>query len=133
MLNAHFFLAVFAIFIAITLIQWFFVGFLFHKYQALTPATWRRETYRSYMYSMLLSLFFAFMFVTLFYLWKGKNAELNVLDGIKFGILCWLTFCIGREIESGIYVNLSKMFITGKSLSSLVEFTVAGILAVTLL
>jgi hypothetical protein len=119
--------------LAVILIQWLFVGYLFHKFQALTPNTWRRESNRSYTASSLLSLFFAFMFTLFFSLWKEKNGAMNSMNGIEFGILCWLTFSIPVEIGNLIYINYSRLFVLGKSLSSLVEYSVAGIIAANML
>jgi hypothetical protein len=132
MLSGKFFLSIIAIAVAITLIQWFFVGFLFHKYQATTPMTWRKESKRSYSASIILSLFFAFMFTLLISLWISKFGSLKSIDGIEFGAICWLTFAIPLEIGSVIYVNYSRMFVLGKCLSSLVEYTIAGWLAVAI-
>jgi hypothetical protein len=133
MFTGKFILTIFVIAIAITFIQWFFIGFAFHKYQSQTPATWRKESSRSYAASMILSLFFAFMFTTVFYFWKNTRAGMNLLDGIEFGSVCWLTFSITKEIESAVYINFSGMFTIGKCLSSLVEYAVAGLAAAWLL
>jgi hypothetical protein len=133
MFSGKFFLMVIVITAAITFIQWFFIGFLFHKYQSLTPSTWRKENNRSYGASMIISLFFGFMFVTLFYLWKKNYGDMHLTDGIKLGAICWLTFSLTTEIGNGIYVNYSRMFVLGKCLSSLVEYIVAGMLAAALL
>jgi hypothetical protein len=129
MLSGMFFLAVVLIGISITVIQWFFVGFLFHKYQALTPSTWRKEGPRSYAASSLLALVFACLFTIVFYLWKSKYGVPDVLGGVEFGALCWLTFSIPAELGSAIYVNFSRMFTVGKCISSLFEYVVAGVIA----
>src|SRR5271154_4649158 len=105
MFSGKFFLTVFLITVAITFVQWFFIGFLFHKYQALTAATWRKENNLSYAASMVLSLFFAFMFATVFYLWKSKSGEMHFADGIQFGFICWLAFSVTADIGNAIYVN----------------------------
>jgi len=133
MISGKFFLAIIVITIAITFIQWFFIGFLFHKYQALTPSVWRKESSRSYAASTIVSLFFAFMFTTIFYLWKTKYGVINFPDGIKFSVICWLGFSVTTEIGNAIYVNYSPIFVAGKCLSSLVEYIVAGIIIVALL
>ena len=134
MFSGKFFLTVFLITVAITFIQWFFIGFLFHKYQASTPTTWRKENTRSYAASMLISLFFAFMFTIIFFIWESNaDSSMNIVDGIIFGAVFWLAFSVTAEIGNAIYVNYSRMFVVGKCLSSLVEYIVAGILAVTLL
>jgi hypothetical protein len=134
MFSGKFFLTVFLITVAITFIQWFFIGFLFHKYQASTPATWRKENKRSYAASMIISLFFAFMFTIIFVIWKGNSdGSMNIVDGIIFGAIFWLAFSVTAEIGSAIYINYSRMFVVGKCVSSLVEYIVAGILTSVIL
>lgn len=133
MFSGKFFLTVIVIAVAVTFIQWFFTGFLFHKYQSLTPSTWRKESNRSYAASMLLSLFFAFMFTVVFYYWKSRSGDMSLTDGIKFGLISWLTFSVITEIGRAIYVNFSRMFVLGQCLSSLFEYVAAGIAAAVLL
>jgi hypothetical protein len=133
MFSGKFFLTVIVIAVAVTFIQWFFTGFLFHRYQSVTPSTWRKESNRSYAASMLLSLFFAFMFTVVFYFWKSKSGDIYLIDGIKFGLVCWLTFSVITEIGRAIYVNFSRMFVLGQCLSSLFEYVAAGIAAAVLL
>ena len=69
MSTIHFILSAICIGFANTIIEWFIIGFLIHKYQALTPNTWRPESYKSYAYSTLLS----FLFGALFYIFLYKN------------------------------------------------------------
>jgi hypothetical protein len=133
MISGKFLLAVLAITVAVTLIQWLIVGFLFHKYQAITPMTWRKETSRSYAASTILSLLFSFMFTLLISLWMRSNGPLQSIQGLEFGALCWLTFAIPLEIGASIYVNYSRMFVAGKCLSALAEYLVAGWLAIVIL
>ena len=129
MLSGHFFLVVIIIAIVVVFIQWFFTGFLFHKYQALTPSVWRKENNLSYLASTLLALFFAFMFTLIFSLWKNRNSSMDSMNGIEFGFMCWLTFSIPIEIGNTIYINYSRMFVVGKCISSLFEYLIAGVVA----
>jgi hypothetical protein len=128
-----FFLAIITIAIADTFIQWFFIGFLFHKYQAATPMVWRKESSRSYAASSVLSLFFGVIFTTIISLWIHRCGAITVTDGLAFGVLCWLAFMLPLEIGSAIYVNYSRMFVLGKCLSGLAECIAAGILAALIL
>ncbi len=133
MLSGKFILAVLIITVSITLVQWFFTGFLFHKYQKATPAAWRKEDNSSYVASIIISLVFAFLFTTLIYLWKSKYGPVNIFEGMKFGIICWAAFSLTIETTNAIYVNYSRMFVAGKCLSSLVEYVIAGAVAAGLL
>jgi hypothetical protein len=133
MFSRNFFLAIIITTIAITTIQWFFIGYLFHRFQALTPATWRKESSRSYLFSTVISFFFAFLFTTLFYYWKSTRGGMDLLAALKFAGLCWLTFSVSLEIGNAVYVNYSPMFVLGKCLSSLVEYLAAISIAWALL
>jgi hypothetical protein len=133
MLSWKFLLAVVAVAIADSFIQWLFIGFLFHKYQAATPAVWRKETGRSYAISTMLSLFFGVIFTIIISLWIHRYGAITLTDGIAFGVLCWLAFIIPWEIGSAVYVNYTRMFVLGKCLSGLAECIAAGALAVSIL
>lgn len=133
MLSWKFLLATVVVAIADTFIQWFFIGFLFHKYQAATPTVWRKESSRSYVASSVLSLFFGVIFTTIILLWIHRYGAISVTDGIEFGVLCWLAFILPWEIGSAVYVNYSRMFVFGKCLSGLAECVAAGVLAVSIL
>jgi hypothetical protein len=73
------------------------------------------------------------MFTVVFYFWKSKSGDIYLIDGIKFGLVCWLTFSVITEIGRAIYVNFSRMFVLGQCLSSLFEYVAAGIAAAVLL
>lgn len=133
MLTWKFLLAIVAIAVADTCIQWFFIGFLFHKYQAATPMVWRKESSRSYAMSTAVSLFFGALFTIIISMWLRRYGAITVMEGVEFGVLCWLAFIIPLEVGAAIYVNYSRMFVLGKCLSGLVECVVAAGLAVWLL
>jgi hypothetical protein len=129
MTAAHFILSAISIGFASTFIEWFFIGFLFHKYQALTPQTWRPESSKSYMYSTLLSLLFGALF-TLFY-WKvGQHYVLRegVLSHIKLGVICFACFSFVSGINSSIYVNYDKKFTAGLLIASCLSYIAASII-----
>jgi hypothetical protein len=133
MFSGKFFLSVLIIAVVVSLIQWFVIGFLFHKHQSATPATWRKESGRSYAASTVLALLFAFMFTYVISYWMSLNTGMGPVNGMEFGLVCWLTFAIPLEIGTAIYVNYSNMFVAGKCLSSLFEYVAAGALAAALL
>ncbi len=116
--------------LANTCIEWFFIGFLFHKSQALTPQTWRPENSKSYLYSTLLSFVFGALF-TVFY-WKiGSRyvVSLGFWAQIKLGLICFGAFSLVSAINSAIYVNYARKFTVGILLSSAVSYVAAAIIA----
>jgi hypothetical protein len=133
MFSGKFFLAVIVVAVVVSFIQWLVIGSLFHKYQAATPMTWRKESSRSYAASTILALLFAFMFTYVLSFWMSRNIGMDPFNGMEFGLVCWLSFAIPLEIGTAIYVNYSKMFVVGKCLSSLLEYVAAGAVVVALL
>ena len=130
MLTGKFLLTVLLITIAVSGIQWFIIGFLFHKYQAQTPGTWRKESGRSYLLSTLLSLFFAFMFTLI---WAHLPGNGLVMESIGVGAVFWLAFSLTAELGMSIYVNLSPKFVFGKCLSALLEYVAEAAIAACML
>ncbi len=126
----HFVLSAICIGVANTVIEWFFYGFAFHKYQALTPQTWRPENYSSYTYSTILSFLFGTLF-TLFYVKIGAKYVLpsNILSDCKLALICFACFSVITELNNAIYINYNRMFVVGKLISSSLCFIAAAIIA----
>jgi hypothetical protein len=126
----HFILSAVCIGIANTAIEWLFIGFLFHKFQALTPQTWRTENYSSYTYSTLLSLLFGILF-TFFYLKIGFRYVLpgNIWSACKLGLICFAGFTFISELGNSIYINYDRKFLAGKLIATCLSYMVAAIIA----
>jgi hypothetical protein len=127
---SHFVLSAVCIGFANTCIEWFAIGFVFHKFQAVTPQTWRAESNRSYMYSTLLSFLFGALF-TFFYLKIGSHYVPggNVWSNIKLGIICFACFSLILEIGNAIYINYDSKFVAGKLIASCLSYVAAAIIA----
>jgi hypothetical protein len=130
MTATHFILSALCIGFAKTGIEWLIIGFLFHKYQALTPQTWRAENKTSYMYSTLLAFGFGILF-TIFYqkigsLYTGAG---NSWNDIKLGLICFACFGLILEMNNAIYINYDKGFVLANLTASLLNYIVAAIIA----
>lgn len=133
MLTGKFFLTIIIITVAVSCIQWLVIGVIMHKYQAVTPDVWRKESSSSYMASMAADLLFAFFFTLIFSLvirWQGK---ISITDALKFAVLLWLAFSVAAEINNVIYIKYDTRFFVGKIFSSLLEFIVSAIIAALIL
>jgi hypothetical protein len=126
----HFVLSAVCIGISNTSIEWFVIGFLFHKSQALTPQTWRPESYKSYTYSTLLSLLFGVLF-TFFYLKIGSHYVIghNLFSDMKLGIICFACFSFILETGNAIYINYDRKFVAGKLIASCLSYAAAAVIA----
>ena len=116
--------------VANTSIEWFIIGFLFHKAQALTPLTWRPESYKSYTYSTLLSLLFGAL-CTVFYIKIGSHYVIghDILSDIKLGVICFVCFSFITEIGNSIYINYAGKFVAGKLIASCLSYAAASVIA----
>jgi hypothetical protein len=130
MTATHFIIGTICIGIANTCIEWFFIGFLFHRFQALTPNTWKPESSKSYMYSTFLSFLFGALFM-LFY-WKIASNYVMYRDmwsHIKLGLICFACFSFVQGINGAIYVNYDKKFVAGTLISSCISIVAAAVIA----
>ena len=130
MSTIHFVLSAFCIGIANTCIEWFIIGFLFHKVQALTPQTWRAENKSSYMYSTLLSFLFGVLF-TFFFMKIGRHYVLynDVWSACKLGLICFGCFGFILEAGNAIYINYDRKFMVGKMIASCLTYLSATLIA----
>jgi hypothetical protein len=116
-----------------TLIDGFFIGFLFHKYQKETPNTWRQENIRSYITSTIVSIFFGILFASFYSLFVATSIHNGFGEALEVGAFCWATFLLPEIIGTSIYVNLHRMFVIGKCVSSFVVLLAASAISVWLL
>jgi hypothetical protein len=126
----HFIVPAICIGVASICIEWFIIGFLFHKAQALTPQTWRPESNKSYVYSMLLSFLFGALFT--FFYWKiGSKYVIhgNVWSHLKLGLVCFFVFSFILELGNAIYINYDKKFAAGKMIASCLSYMAAAVIA----
>jgi hypothetical protein len=128
---SHFILSTICIAFANTLIEWFIIGFMFHKYQALTPAVWKAENNRSYTYSTLLSFLFGALF-TIFYIHVGSKYVIpgNIWSQLKLALICFACFSFILEMSNAIYINYDKKFAAGKLIASCLNYIAATLIAV---
>jgi hypothetical protein len=130
MTTTHFILSAICIGLANTCIEWFIIGFLFHKSQSLTPQTWRPETNKSYLYSTLLSFLFGVLFT--FFYWKIGFHYVrygSLWSHIKLGLICFACFSLVSGINNAIYVNYDKKFVAGTLIASCLSFSAAAVIA----
>jgi hypothetical protein len=130
MTTVHFISSAVCIGIANICIEWFFIGFLFHKAQALTPQTWRPESNKSYLYSTLLSFVFGALF-TIFYIKVGVNYVMlgNIWSHIKLGLISFGCFGLIMGISNAIYINYSRKFVIGMLIASALTYVSAAVIA----
>ena len=101
--------------------SWLIIGHLFHRYQSLTPGTWRPEGPRQYAWSSVLQVFAGAAVGSLFFV-TGGGAGLEqgwAVRGIVFGGLAWLAVACPIHLTTALYVRLHIGHVVGALLDSL--------------
>ena len=102
------------------LTSWLVTGTLFHRFQALTPATWRpNEGSREYTASSAFNLVATLMLTFLFAATGGVHAwDLGspLLNGLLFGVLAWIALALPLLLSQAVFVNVHRGVTTGLAL-----------------
>ena len=109
--------------------SWLITGALFHKYQRLTPATWRPEGPTQYTLSSVVQMLGGTL-VGLLYFATGGPARLLTANwlatGLVFGGLLWLAVAAPIHVIFAVYVKLHPRFVVGALLDSLVGLMIVS-------
>jgi len=104
---------------------------LFHRYQRLTPATWRPEGPREYALASGLNVL-AGVLLALFFTATGGVGPLSggswLANGALFGALCWAAGAAPVLLSTAIFVNVHRGVIIGGLLDWLVAAILAGVI-----
>lgn len=109
--------------------SWLIIGSLFHRYQRLTPETWRPEGPVQYAWSSLV-LVLGGAAVGLLYFLAGGLTNVGqvgwVARGLLFGGVVWLAVACPIHVITAIYVRLHRGHVAGALLDSLVGLLLVG-------
>lgn len=108
-------------------------GRWFHRFQALTPGTWRaRESWAEYSYSMAIRLAACVAIALLF----GAVHPLVAVSvagalsaGAGFGLVLWAVTILPVVVEASLFVNWHRGFVVGLLLDWLVVCLLATLAA----
>ena len=99
--------------------SWFWMGFLFHRFQQLTPNTWRRETGMSYALSSALHVLAAIGIAVLFAIVTRAQSvyfPAGIQGAFTFGFVCWGAFALPIVLEGAVFINLHPLVVVGRLL-----------------
>ena len=125
-------LAGLAIGVVSSLIDRLFMGVLFHKYQALTPGTRRKESPRHYSSGMMVTLVFGFLFAY-FYSTETATGGNGFFSSVTIGFFPWVVLTLPFIVSVGIFVNWYKMVWLAPILDWLTIVVCASVLAMLII
>jgi hypothetical protein len=109
--------------------SWFWMGFVFHRFQGSTPNTWRPENHRSYMLSSVVTLLTCIGIATVFLLVARTG---GVFAGgwpgaLRFAAVVWMAWSAPFIVNAAVFINLHPWFVVGQVVNALTNSVLACI------
>ncbi|HZE14154.1 MAG TPA: hypothetical protein VE086_10370, partial [Chthoniobacterales bacterium] len=84
--------------------SWFWLGFVFHRYQQLTPNTWRPENSRSYMLSSTITFLSCLAIATVFLLVARMGGVFagGCVGALRFAAVCWMALSAPLIVNAAV-------------------------------
>ncbi len=112
--------------------SWLWMGVIFHRFQKLTPATWRAENNVSYALSAAIHFVACIALATLFLLvalLPGNIFAGGLQGAFRFGALIWMALAAPFAIEAAIFIRLHPWVVVGQLLDWLTTSLAACFMA----
>ena len=110
---------------------WFWMGLVFHRYQRLTPNTWRPENTRSYMISSLVTFLSSIAIATVFLLVARMGGVFagGCVGALRFSAVAWMALTAPIIINAAVFINLHPWFVVGQVVNALTTSVLACTIA----
>ena len=108
--------------------SWFWMGFVFHRYQALTPNTWRPENSRSYLLSSTITFLSCIAIATVFLLvarMMGGVFAGGCVGALRFAAVVWMAWSAPLIVNAAVFINLHPWFVVGQVVNALTTSVLA--------
>lgn len=100
---------------------WFWMGKVFHRFQKLTPNTWRPENNRSYALSSAVTILTGIAIATVFLLVARMGGVFagGATGALRFAAVCWMALTAPFIVNAAVFINLHPWFVVGQVLNAL--------------
>ena len=107
--------------------SWFWMGFVFHRFQQLTPDTWRPENNRSYLLSSGITFLgcIAIATVFLFVARLGGVFAGGLPGALRFAAVVWMAWSAPLILNAAVFINLHPWFVVGQVVNALTNSILA--------
>lgn len=98
------------------LTSWFWVGFVFHKFQSRTPQTWRAESPRTHALASLIQIGACVVIATMYVMVARGNEGtlgLGLYGAVWFALLGWTAFAAPLLVVNALYLNVHPLVTLG--------------------
>jgi hypothetical protein len=103
------------------LTSWFWMAFVFHRYQRLTPDTWRPENNRSYALSSTITFLSCIAIATVFLLVARMGGVFSggLPGALRFAAVTWMALAAPLVVNAAVFINLHPWFVVGQVVNEL--------------
>ena len=107
--------------------SWFWIGCVFHRYQRLTPDTWRPENNRSYALSSAITFLSCVAIATAFLLVARMGGVFagGLAGALRFAAIAWIAWSAPLLVNAAVFVNLHPWFVVGQVVNALTTSVLA--------
>jgi hypothetical protein len=107
--------------------SWIWMGVVFHRFQKLTPNTWRPENNRSYTLSSAIHLLTCIAIATVFLLVARTGGVFSggLAGALRFAAVGWMALAAPVVIDAAVFVNLHPWVVVGQVVDSLTTSVLA--------
>jgi hypothetical protein len=107
--------------------SWIWMGVVFHRFQKLTPNTWRLENNRSYTLSSAIHFLTCIAIATVFLLVVRMGGVFSggCAGALRFAAVSWMALAAPVVIDAAIFVNLHPWVVVGQVVDSLTTSVLA--------
>ena len=106
---------------------WFWMGFVFHRFQRLTPNTWRPENNRSYLLSSTITFLSCIAIATVFLLVARMGGVFagGLPGALRFAAVVWMAWSAPLIVEAAVFINLHPWFVVSQVVNALTTSLIA--------
>ena len=107
------------------------MGLIFHRFQNLTPQTWRRETGMSYAASSAIHVLAAIAIAVFFSVLKHPAPEVfeaGMHCVVAFALTVWLVFALPIIVDAAIFIAIHPLVVLGQLLDWLTTSLLATLI-----
>src|SRR5256714_3952760 len=103
------------------------MGVVFHRFQKLTPNTWRPENNRSYTISSAVTFLAAIAIATVFLLVARMGGVFagGLPGALRFAAVAWMAFTAPMLVNAAVFINLHPWVVVGQVVNALTSSILA--------
>ena len=107
--------------------SWLWIGVVFHRFQQLTPNTWRPENNRSYGLSSAITFLSCIAIATVFLLVARMGGVFagGLPGALRFAAVMWIALAAPLVVNAAVFINLHPWFVVGQVVNALTTSVLA--------